>query len=79
MECPACGHSEMVSKKLDETLSYGGQSLTLHGMRGDFCPVCGEGVWDAESYRRYAEAQSALLKTEESQARRRGTNPACWK
>ena len=63
MECPACGHSEMVSKKRDETLSHGGQSLTLHGMRGDFCEVCGEGVWDGESYRRYAEAQSALLKS----------------
>ena len=30
----------------------------LHGMRGEFCPSCGEGVWDAESYRRYVEAQT---------------------
>ncbi len=63
MKCPACGHAEMASKILDETLSYGGQSLTLHGMRGEFCPVCGEGIWDAESYRRYAEAQTALLRS----------------
>ncbi len=63
MKCSACGHDEMASKTLDETLSYGGQSLTLHGMRGEFCPACGEGVWDAESYRRYAEAQTALLRS----------------
>ena len=62
MKCPACGHEEMVSKTQDETLSYGGQSLTLHAMRGEFCPVCGEGVWDTESYRRYTEAQAALLR-----------------
>lgn len=62
MKCPVCGQSEMVQKILDETLSYGSQSLTLHAMRGEFCPVCGEGVWDTESYRRYTEAQTALLR-----------------
>ena len=31
-------------------------------MGGEFCADCGEGVWDAESYRRYAEAQAALLR-----------------
>ncbi len=62
MKCPACGHTNMADKIMDETLSYGGQSLTLHGMKGDFCPECGEGVWDEESYRRYTEAQSALVR-----------------
>jgi HTH-type transcriptional regulator/antitoxin MqsA len=62
MKCPACGHPKMAAKTKDETLSYGGQSLTLHAMQGDFCPSCGEGVWDAESYRRYTEAQAALLR-----------------
>ena len=62
MKCPACGHAERVSNSLDETLAYGSQSLTLHAMRGEFCPVCGEGVWDTESYRRYTEAQAALLR-----------------
>jgi HTH-type transcriptional regulator/antitoxin MqsA len=52
----------MVAKIQDETLSYGGQSLTLHSMKGEFCPVCGEGVWDDESYRRYTEAQAALIR-----------------
>ncbi len=43
-------------------LSYGSQSLTLHSMHGEFCPVCNEGVWDEESYRRYTEAQAALVR-----------------
>jgi len=60
----------MVLKTIDETLSYGNQSLTLHGMRGEFCPVCGEGVWDAESYRRYSEAQTALLRSVKGDAGR---------
>ena len=59
MKCPACGQAEMISKTQDRALSYGGQSLTLHAMRGEFRPVCGEGVWDAESHRRYTEAQAA--------------------
>lgn len=62
MKCPACSHAEMISKTQDETLSYGSQSLTLHAMRGEFCPLCGEGVWDRESYRRYTEAQAALMR-----------------
>jgi HTH-type transcriptional regulator/antitoxin MqsA len=52
----------MLAKTKDETLSYGDQSLTLHAMRGSFCPSCGEGVWDAESYRRYTETQASLLR-----------------
>jgi HTH-type transcriptional regulator/antitoxin MqsA len=62
MKCPACGHAEMISIIQDETLSYGSQSLTLHDMHGEFCPACGEGVWDTESYRRYTEAQAAILR-----------------
>jgi HTH-type transcriptional regulator / antitoxin MqsA len=63
MKCPGCGHHEMVKKTLDETLSYGNQSLTLHEMRGEFCPSCGEGVWDVESYLRYTETQEALVRS----------------
>jgi len=53
----------MVEKVFDETLAYGGRSLTLHAMRGEFCSHCGEGVWDEESYRRYTEAQEGLIRT----------------
>jgi HTH-type transcriptional regulator/antitoxin MqsA len=43
----------MMERIQDEKLSFGGQSLTLHGMKGEFCTKCDEGVWDAESYRRF--------------------------
>ena len=62
MKCPSCGHGEMVKRIQDEKLSFGGQSLTLHDMKGEFCTNCDEGVWDAESYRRYTEAQAGLLR-----------------
>ena len=52
----------MVTKIQDETLTYGGQSVTLHSMKGDFCSTCGEGIWDEESYRRYTETQAALIR-----------------
>lgn len=64
MKCPACGNSEMLNNIKDETLTYKGQSLTLHSMKGVFCPACGEGVWDEESYRRYTAAQTAIIRAE---------------
>ena len=62
MKCPECGHSDLKVKILDETLSFGGQSLTLHGMKGAFCKACGEGIWDEASYLRYTEAQAGLIR-----------------
>jgi HTH-type transcriptional regulator/antitoxin MqsA len=61
MQCPACGHPEMKEEFRDETLSYAGQSITVHRLKGEFCPACGEGVWDSESNRRLDEAQTALI------------------
>ena len=61
MDCPVCG-KKMEAKIRDETLSFGGQSVTLLAMKGDFCPACGEGVWDEESYRRFTEAQAAIIR-----------------
>lgn len=63
MNCPACGNPQMETKIQDENLMYSGQSLTLHGMKGDFCQACGEGIWDEESYRRYTKAQAAIVQT----------------
>jgi HTH-type transcriptional regulator / antitoxin MqsA len=61
MQCPSCGYPEMDDKIVDKTLSYGGRSRTLKGMKGEFCPRCGDGVWDAKSYRRFAKAQADLV------------------
>jgi len=62
MQCPACGQPQMIEKTVDERLEYSGESLILNGMHGSFCPECGEGVWDAASYRRYVEAQAAMVR-----------------
>lgn len=63
MKCPICGHAKMELKTVNETLAFGGQSLTLHGMQGTFCQDCGEGIWDEISYRRYTEAQATLIRS----------------
>jgi HTH-type transcriptional regulator / antitoxin MqsA len=52
----------MIDKVVEETLSYGGKSMTLHAMHGQFCSHCGEGIWEEESYRRYTEAQEGLVR-----------------
>jgi HTH-type transcriptional regulator / antitoxin MqsA len=67
MKCPACDHPQMAPQIKDETLTYGNQTLTLHNMHGDFCQQCGEGIWDVESYRRYTEAQNAMVAVQQSE------------
>jgi HTH-type transcriptional regulator / antitoxin MqsA len=52
----------MIDKVVEETLSYGGKSMTLHAMHGQFCSHCGEGIWNEESYQRYTEAQEGLVR-----------------
>jgi HTH-type transcriptional regulator / antitoxin MqsA len=61
MRCPACNESEMEERTVDKILSYGGCSITLSEMKGQFCPTCGDGVWNPESYSRYTKAQSDLV------------------
>ena len=68
MQCPACSHPEMEEKNQDETLSYSGQSVTVQNLRGEFCPACGEGVWDSESNRRLDEAQTAFMNAVRAEA-----------
>lgn len=61
MQCPACGCPEMKQVVYDETVSYGGESIELALMKGEYCPLCGEIVWDHESYDRYFRAQDELI------------------
>jgi HTH-type transcriptional regulator/antitoxin MqsA len=51
----------MEKKNQEETLYYSGQSVTVENLSGEFCPACGEGVWDSESNQRLDEAQAALM------------------
>jgi len=52
MKCPSCGGAELVRDTRSLPHAYKGMTTRLHGITGDFCPACGEGVLDmAESQR----------------------------
>ncbi len=61
MQCPACGYLEMEERIYDELVCHGGESIELPHMKGQFCPKCGDAVWDDDSYDRYFKAQDALI------------------
>jgi YgiT-type zinc finger domain-containing protein len=44
-----------------EKLSFAGESVTVAGLKGWFCPGCGEGELDQEGSKRYAMAHDALI------------------
>lgn len=61
-QCMGCGHRGMVrNDDHRETLNHGGESATLTGLKGWFCPACGDGELDPESSERYAAAHDALV------------------
>lgn len=52
MKCPVCGVSELVRDTRDKTYAYKGESTIIAALTGDFCPACGEAVFEkAESER----------------------------
>jgi len=44
MKCPVCGGAELVPDTRDITYTYKGESTTIPGVSGEFCPACGEAV-----------------------------------
>ncbi|TDF60185.1 type II TA system antitoxin MqsA family protein [Cupriavidus sp. L7L] len=44
MKCPECGGAELVDEVRDVPYTYRGESTLIRGVRGDWCPKCGEGV-----------------------------------
>ncbi len=59
MKCPNCGATELVSETRDLPFTYKGETTVIAQVTGDYCPACGEGVFDAEVSRRV----SAEMKT----------------
>ena len=69
-QCMSCGHRGMVrNEDYQEKLSFDGESVTLTGLKGWFCPDCGEGELDQESSERYAMAHDDLIHRARSQQR----------
>jgi len=44
MKCPVCGGAELVPDTRDIPYTYKGESTTIPGVSGEFCPACGEAV-----------------------------------
>ena len=57
MKCPHCGEAETVRDTRDLAYTYKGESTTIPGVTGEFCPACGEAVLD----RRESTRVSAMM------------------
>ena len=55
MKCPSCGAAKLVHDTRDLRFSYKGESTSIPGVTGDFCPACNEAVLDRENGDRYSE------------------------
>lgn len=59
MKCPACGAAELLHETHDIPYTYKGETSMIPAMTGDYCPACGETVFDAaESARTSALMQA---------------------
>ena len=47
MQCPMCAKAELVEDTRDLAYTYKGESTTIPGVTGEFCPTCGEVILDA--------------------------------
>ena len=62
MKCPNCGAAELVRDTRDMPSIYKGECSVIAQVVGDWCPACGEGVFDAEVSRRVSAAMKAFGK-----------------
>jgi HTH-type transcriptional regulator / antitoxin MqsA len=51
MKCPNCGGAELQPDTRDMAFTYKSQTLILPAIAGAYCPVCGEGIFDAHTSR----------------------------
>lgn len=51
MKCANCGEAELIRDTRDLPYTYKGESTVLEGVTGDWCPACGEGLFDAATSR----------------------------
>ena len=61
-ECVSCGYRGMVRQEnRTETITVAGESVTLTGLSGWFCPSCRDGWFDEADQVRYARAGDGLV------------------
>jgi len=62
MQCPSCGGPELLSEVRDLTFTFKGRSMTVENLKGEFCPLCDDGVLDVQDGNRYDNAIMAFIK-----------------
>lgn len=53
MKCPVCGAAELVHDTRDVPYTYKGETTSLPGVTGDFCPACAEVILDKVEGQRF--------------------------
>ncbi len=60
MKCPVCGAAELIRDTRDLRYTYKGESTTIPGVTGDFCPACDEVILDQDRGNRYSDLAGAF-------------------
>lgn len=61
--CTSCGYQGMAREEnRTETISHAGESVTVTGLSGWFCPSCHDGWFDEADQIRYAKASDELIR-----------------
>jgi HTH-type transcriptional regulator/antitoxin MqsA len=56
MKCPSCAAADLIHDTRDVPYTYKGESTIIPTVTGDFCPACGEAVFDAAESTRTSAA-----------------------
>lgn len=56
MKCPSCAATDLIHDTRDVPYTYKGESTIIPTVTGDFCPACGEAVFDAAESTRTSTA-----------------------
>jgi HTH-type transcriptional regulator / antitoxin MqsA len=62
MKCPNCGGAELVRDARDIPHTYKGETTVIAQVAGDWCPACGEGLFDAATSRAVSSEMKAFGK-----------------
>ncbi len=60
MKCPVCGAAELLHDSRNLPYTCDGEATTIPAVVGDYCPACGEGVFDASESARISAAILAI-------------------
>ena len=62
MKCPNCGMADLVHNVRDIPYIYKGEATLLPEVAGDYCPACGERVFDEATSRVISASMKAFGK-----------------